>query len=346
MEQSQDAKDIVLIHSDTSVIKKELKVKGYDFNNGVDYNELFKSYLTMGIQGTHLSRAIDIVNKMLRAKGPEGEKCVIFLGVCSSVITSGMREIVRFLCEKKLVDVIVTTGGAIEEDIMKCLESHLVGDFEADDETLLKENICRQGNILIPEKNLEKFDEFFNTVLEEMHEEETKNQFNWTPANIVKKLGEKIDNKESFCYWANKNEIPVYAPAITDGRMGDIIYKRYLKKLPNPKIDVIEDIRALNGFSMKLKKTGCIILGGGVIKHHVFNANLMRNGTDYCVIINTGEEYDASDSGAKPTEALSWGKIRLDAEYVKVSSELSLVLPILVAESFYKFNAENLTRDN
>ena len=63
---------------------------------------------------------------------------------------------------------------------------------------------------------------------------------------------------------------------------------------------------------MFLKKSGMIIVGGGVIKHHIFNANLMRNGAEYAVIINTGMEYDASDSGAKPTEALTWGKIRLD----------------------------------
>jgi hypothetical protein len=31
-----------------------------------------------------------------------------------------------------------------------------------------------------------------------------------------------------------------------------------------------------------------IILGGGVVKHHVCNANLMRNGADYSVFINTG----------------------------------------------------------
>ena len=50
---------------------------------------------------------------------------------------------------------------------------------------------------------------------------------------------------------------------------------------------------------MKLKISGVIILGGGIVKHHIFNANLMRNGADYCVVINTGVEMDCSDSGAK-----------------------------------------------
>lgn len=59
-------------------------------------------------------------------------------------------------------------------------------------------------------------------------------------------------------------------------------------------------------------------LGGGVIKHHICNANLMRNGADYSLFINTGQEFDGSDSGARPDEAISWGKIKIDASPVKV----------------------------
>lgn len=47
------------------------------------------------------------------------------------------------------------------------------------------------------------------------------------------------------------------------------------------------------------------MLGGGVIKHHICNANLMRNGADYAVFVNTAAEFDGSDSGAKPDEAVS-----------------------------------------
>lgn len=43
-----------------------------------------------------------------------------------------------------------------------------------------------------------------------------------------------------------------------------------------------------------------------------------RNGADYAVYINTAQEFDGSDSGARPDEAVSWGKIRMDAQPVKV----------------------------
>jgi len=44
----------------------------------------------------------------------------IFLGYTSNMISCGMREIIRFLCEHKYIDAIVSTCGGIEEDIIKC----------------------------------------------------------------------------------------------------------------------------------------------------------------------------------------------------------------------------------
>ena len=99
-------------------------------------------------------------------------------------------------------------------------------------------------------------------------------------------------------------------------------------------VDLVQDIKKLNDSALAAKRTGMIILGGGVIKHHICNANLMRNGADYSVFINTAAEFDGSDSGARPDEAVSWGKISLEARPVKVYAELSLVLPILIGESF------------
>ena len=61
-----------------------------------------------------------------------------------------------------------------------------------------------------------------------------------------------------------------------------------------------------------------IILGGGLIKHHIANACLMRNGADSAVYVNTAQEFDGSDAGARPDEAVSWGKIKAGADSVKV----------------------------
>jgi deoxyhypusine synthase len=82
------------------------------------------------------------------------------------------------------------------------------------------------------------------------------------------------------------------------------------------------DIRRMNGHAVHAapRKTGVIILGGGLPKHHICNANLMRNGSDFAVYVNTAQEFDGSDSGASPGEAVSWGKIRASAQAVKVRS--------------------------
>ncbi|CAM9566073.1 unnamed protein product, partial [Hapterophycus canaliculatus] len=102
------------------------------------------------------------------------------------------------------------------------------------------------------------------------------------------------------------------------------------------------DVKRINDIAVRAPCTGMIIIGGGLVKHHVCNANLMRNGADFAVFMNTGQEYDGSDSGARPDEAVSWGKIKLDAKPVKVYAEATLVLPLLVAQTFAKdFHAQN-----
>ncbi|KAK4765605.1 hypothetical protein SAY86_026695 [Trapa natans] len=96
------------------------------------------------------------------------------------------------------------------------------------------------------------------------------------------------------------------------------------------------DIRAMSGESVHAgpRKTGVIILGGGMPKHHICNANMMRNGADFAVFINTAQEFDGSDSGAHPDEAVSWGKIRGSAKTVKVHCDATIAFPLLVAETF------------
>ncbi len=62
----------------------------------------------------------------------------------------------------------------------------------------------------------------------------------------------------------------------------------------------------------------------------------MRNGADFSVYINTGQEFDGSDSGASPDEAVSWGKIKVDAKPVKVCADATLVFPMIVSQTFVK----------
>ena len=63
---------------------------------------------------------------------------------------------------------------------------------------------------------------------------------------------------------------------------------------------------------------------------------MLRNGADYAVYINTSNEFDGSDSGALPEEAISWGKLLPKSKNIKVFADATIILPILVAQTFAK----------
>ena len=63
----------------------------------------------------------------------------------------------------------------------------------------------------------------------------------------------------------------------------------------------------------------------------------MRNGADFAVYLNTAQEFDGSDSGARPDEAISWGKIKPDAQPVKVCGDATILFPLLLSQTFVKY---------
>jgi deoxyhypusine synthase len=299
-------------------------IKGYDFNKKFNFDEMMSSFATAGAQATNLAKAIEIVKKMRK------EKAYIYLGYTSNMVTTGNREIIKYLTQHKMIDYLVTTGGGIEEDFIKCIGDFKLGSFELNGSELRNKGVNRAGNVLIPNSRYVEFEKFVMTTLEK-YKEEIK-----IPSDVIRILGKEINNEESIYFWAYKNNIPVYCPAIMDGSLGDMIYfyKNYKNK--NFKLDIVEDTENFNNSSIGKKKTGMIILGGGVIKHAICNCNLYRNGADYAVYINTAQEYDGSDSGARPDEAVSWGKIAQKAESIKVFGDATILFPLLVSQTFAK----------
>ncbi|KAM9685100.1 deoxyhypusine synthase isoform 2-T2 [Trichechus inunguis] len=304
----------VLKHS-SALPPESAQVRGYDFNRGVDYRALLESFGTTGFQATNFGRAVQQVNAMIEKKleplSQEEDQhadltqsrrpltgCTIFLGYTSNLISSGIRETIRYLVQHNMVG-------------------------------------TRIGNLLVPNDNYCKFEDWLMPILDQMVLEQNTEGVKWTPSKMIARLGKEINNPESVYYWAQKNHIPVLSPALTDGSLGDMIFFHSYKN-PGLVLDIVEDLRLINTQAIFAKRSGMIILGGGLIKHHIANANLMRNGADYVVYINTAQEFDGSDSGARPDEAVSWGKIRVDAQPVKVYADASLVFPLLVAETFAK----------
>jgi len=347
------------------------EVKGFDFESeAVNLDNLAKSMCNMGFQATNVGLAIEEINRMLawrlsdvdikesesdEQKTPEyrnNKRATIFLAYTSNMISCGMRETIKFLVKHKLVDCVVSSAGGIEEDFIKCLAPTYVGDFHLSGVALRKQGINRIANLLVPNDNYCLFEDWFVPILHAMADEQAANpasvinpktglleanpsEVRWTPSKIINRLGKEINHEDSVYYWCWKNDIPVFCPAITDGSIGDMMYF-FSYKRPEFAVDVVQDIRAINDIAVRADCTGMVIMGGGVVKHHTCNANLMRNGANYSVYINTGQEFDGSDAGASPDEAISWGKIKIDAKPVKVSADATLVFPLIVSQTFYK----------
>ncbi|OIO80123.1 deoxyhypusine synthase [Candidatus Pacearchaeota archaeon CG1_02_32_132] len=302
-----------------------IKIGGYDFDKGIDYAKIIGSFKSSGAQASEFSKAMEIVNCMIK------DEAFVFLGYTSNMVSSGNRDIIRWLVKNRKVNCLVTTAGGIEEDLIKCLGDFYLGNFRASGSELRDKGINRIGNIFVSNNRYVEFENWIQPILEEIYLEKKI----ITPSELIWKLGEKINDERSIYYWAWKNKIPVYCPAITDGALGDNVYFFKFKR-NDFVLDVAEDVKRFNDLTIGLKKSGAIVLGAGVVKHAILNSNMLRNGIDYAVYINTAVEFDASDSGAMPEEAISWGKIRKDAKSVKVFGDATILFPILVAESFAK----------
>lgn len=354
------AKDAVLVKSE-EMPEGSQKVEELDFNKfkgrPITTDDLFQGMRNMGFQASSMCDAVRIINDMRAWRDPEtGDRTTIFLGYTSNLISSGLRGVLRYLVEHNHVSAIVTTAGGIEEDFIKCLGDTYMspGGFSAQGKDLRARGLNRIGNLVVPNSNYCAFEDWVVPILDKMLEEqeaskvagkhidgttgeEVDGELFWTPSKVIHRLGKEINNESSVYYWAWKNNIPVFCPALTDGSLGDMLYFHTFKSSPQQlRVDIVEDIRRINTISVRAKRAGMIILGGGLVKHHIANACLMRNGAESAVYINTAQEFDGSDAGARPDEAVSWGKIKAGADNVKVYMEATACFPFIVANTFAK----------
>lgn len=305
-----------------------------------------------------VAQAVKTINQMRAWRDPHNPsaRTTVFLGYTSNLVSSGLRATLRYLIQHKHVSAIVTTAGGVEEDLIKCLAPTYMcpQGFSADGATLRSKGMNRIGNMIVPNGNYQKFEEWVIPILDTMFSEQeaTKHlpddlagssggRIVWTPSRVIRRLGMEINDESSICYWAYKNNIPIFSPALTDGSLGDMLSFHTFKTSPGClDISITRDIRRINDISSKAARAGMIVLGGGLVKHHIANACLWRNGADYAVYINTAQEFDGSDAGARPDEAVSWGKIKSGeegvAETVKVYAEATVVFPMIVAGTFAK----------
>merc|ERR1711976_116150 len=127
--------------------------------------------------------------------------CKIFLGYTSNLAGSGVRATLSFLVQHKMIDCIVASAGGVEEDFIKCLAPTYLGDFSLSGRELRDKGINRIGNLLVPNNNYVKFEEWLMPILDAMLEEQKSSGCVWTPSKIIHRLGKEINNEDSIYYW-------------------------------------------------------------------------------------------------------------------------------------------------
>lgn len=274
-----------------------------------------------GFTSKKLATGIEILKDMLKEKDS-----LNFLSFPADIIATGTRGIIRDMLKEKWFDVVITTCGTLDHDIARSFKDYYHGSFDMDDAKLHKKGINRLGNVLVPNESYgEVIEEKMLKWLKEF-DREGKNEM--PTYELCWEIGKRL-KKDSILYWAWKNGIPVIIPGITDGAVGYQIWQ--FAQDHKFKIDLMEDEKMLADRVWKAEKSGALIVGGGISKHHVIWWNQFKKGLDYAVYISTTVEYDGSLSGARPREAVSWGKINEKAKFVAIEEDATIALPIIYA---------------
>jgi len=280
-----------------------------------------------GFTAQKLADAADVAEKMVRQKG-----CIRFLSFPACIMATGTRGVIVEMVKRNMVDVIMTTCGTLDHDLARTWKEYYHGDFMMDDAGLRHEGVNRLGNVLVP-------DECYGTVLEEklapMFEEILKGRDSISTHELIDEVGSRIDDARSLLHWCHKMKVPVFVPGPTDGSFGSQLWM-YYQNHRSFRIDLFKDEQTLSDLTFDAENTGAIIVGGGISKHHTIWWNQFRGGLDFAVYLTTAVEYDGSLSGAQVREAISWGKVKENADHVTVEGDATISLPMIVASLLHR----------
>jgi deoxyhypusine synthase len=298
-------------------------VKDFSLNKKTSVSEIIKQMEDSGgFTAKNLAIAFDILERMIKDKD-----CLRFLSFPACIIATGTRGIIKEFVKRKWFDVVVTTCGTLDHDLARSFKEYFHGTFFVDDVQLHKKGINRIGNIFVPKES-------YGIIIEEKMKNYLKEIYsgnkNLSTHELIWELGKRINNKNSILYWAWKNKIPVIVPGITDGAVGYQIWQ-FWQDHKDFVINEMNDEQLLSDLVWRAKKSGALIIGGGISKHHVIWWNQFKEGLDYAVYITTAIEWDGSLSGARTREAISWGKIKEKAKHVTVEGDATVYLPIIFA---------------
>lgn len=250
-----------------------------------------------------------------------------FLSFTANLVSTGLRGLFADLIKKGFFNIVVTTGGTIDHDIARSFGGkYYKGSFDFDDSMLRELEIHRLGNILVP---FESYGKVIEDVVRRFLPEIVKDKKELPVYELLWEFGKRINDSHSILRAAYEKKIPIIVPGIVDGSFGTNLFIQ--SQFLDFKINLFDDMRLIKDLVFSSKKSGALIIGGGISKHHTIWWNQFKDGLDYAVYVTTAQEYDGSLSGAKPREAISWNKIRPTAKHVTIYGDATIILPILAA---------------
>ena len=312
-----------------------MKVQDFKWKKGISVKDMVGSFKHLGFQSIELAKASNVIVKMKK------DNAKVFLTFTSNMVTSGLRGFFAQLIKLGLVDVVVTTVGGLEEDIMKAHnEDFVIGSFSEDDVELYEKGVNRVGNLFIRTESYAKFEDLMKPYLKDIYSSKKR----VTPSEIFNEIGLKLEDEDSILFQAAKKKVPIFCPAVTDGAFGFHLFM-FQQDHSDFIVDVVKDFSNILFSTSQDEKKGLISLGGSISKHHAILACLLNGGLDYAVYMTTASSSSGSMSGASTNEAKSWGKIKDDSDAVTVIGDVSVTFPLVMVSVLEALEKENLLKE-
>src|SRR5215472_3448483 len=284
-----------------------------------------------GFQGKKLGEVAKIWTEMAKAKG-----LTVFMGLTGSLSTTGQWKIIRWLIEKRYVDVVVSTGANISEDILEALGYHYYqGTWLADDEELLRLKVDRFYDVYADEIQYRKLE---NTIFRFANTLDDKKTY--STREFLFQFGEYLSKKgiDSIVAAAYERKVPIYSPGLIDSGYGVALSLLMRQKGKLIRLDQTKDMEELAQIAERAKKTGVVYLGGGVPKDTIQLSTIIKSlskGGDeetpheFAIQITADSPQWGGLSGCTLEEAISWGKIKSDAKKATLYADITLALPLV-----------------
>ena len=289
---------------------------------GMKLTEIAKEMNKAGVLGAgRFARATEIAEEIF------GKKYTCFLALAGPMVPGGLRRIIRDLILDGYLSAVISTGANITHDVIEALGyRHRIGTAAARDTSLRERGVGRIYDINIGMSAFKRLEKWVYKTLDSLPVERRKNIAGY---ELLWEIGRNLKDDTSILRTAYQKKVPIICPGIQDSMLGMNLWT--YSTLRSLTINQLRDLTKLTEVAYEADKAGAIILGGGLPKHHLMMANMLRGGLDAAIQITMDRPEGGGLSGAPLEEAISWGKIRNEKKIVTLIGDATIMFPLVVA---------------